>query len=146
MAKFVFRLAALKRFRENRLLIARKDLIRVEDRVSELTRAMRRAVSERSDLIGADEARLRLLYACLVESETSRIRRLEADLREAEQERDRHARWVAHLGRELKAIERLEERKREDFDAEVKLREKRASDNWVAERWSHSNAPGKESA
>ncbi|MBS1982983.1 MAG: hypothetical protein JST16_02325 [Bdellovibrionales bacterium] len=143
MKKFVFRLAALKRYRENRLLIARKDLIAVETRLHDLTAALRHAYAERSDLIGTEttdaaQAGLRLVYSDLIQSETIRIRTLEMGIKKVEEERERHARWVTHLGRELKAIEKLEERQREAHDQEMMMIEKRASDGWVAERWFHT--------
>ena len=138
--KFQFRLEALKRFRENRLLLARKELIAVETRVFEAKQAITRAQSDRVESLVPPEAGLRLLYADLVVGETARIRRLEGEVKQLESERERHAHWVTHLGRELKAIEKLEERKREQHEHDIKLAEKRSVDDWVSERWAHTPA------
>jgi flagellar export protein FliJ len=139
VAKFKFRLASLKKYRETRLLMARKELIQVESQIFELQQDARRAAGNRADLLhegnGNISLAMRQLNADLVATETQRIGRLEKELLRLEEERARHARWVVHLGRELKAIEKLEERKREAFESEQRLAEKRTMDNWVAEHW-----------
>jgi len=142
VAKFVFRLAVLKRFRENRLLMARKDLMIVENKIFELTTSLKKALADRGDLLDSSARALgtsaAFLDASLLESETVRISRLQRAITAQEIERERHARWVTHLGRELKAIEKLEEKKREAFEQIERDREKRSMDNWVAERWTFS--------
>lgn len=142
--KFKFQLDALKRYRENRLLVARKELLRVEASIFEASSNLRRAFAERADLVGGSApASLRTLYAGLAESETARIRKIESEIKQLEEERERHARWVTHLGKELKAIEKLEEKRREAHDAELRLSEKKFMDSWVAERWFHRGSlPG----
>jgi flagellar biosynthesis chaperone FliJ len=39
------------------------------------------------------------------------------------------------LGRELKIVEKLEEKQRASFEDEERLKEKRSVDGWVAEHW-----------
>ncbi len=129
MAKFIFKLLALKKFRENRLMMARKDLVIIENNIHDMNVALRKATEDRRQLLGTSA------YADIVAAETRRIWILKERIRLLEQDRERHAHWVTHLGRELKAIEKLEGKKREQFDAEISLGEKRKMDNWVAERW-----------
>ena len=139
MPKFVFKLEALKRFRENRLLMARKDLVAIENNIHELAMAVRKAVEDRglalSSTENTNDVSWMTLNSHLASAETRRIWILNRQIQLLEQDRERHARWVTHLGRELKAIEKLEEKKKDQFDAEQRLREKRSMDTWVAERW-----------
>lgn len=136
--KFKFKLQALKRFRESRLLNARKDLVAIEGRIYEHTAVAKEARENRAKLATeAFTAAEMALNALLIESESQRIRRADGALKVLLDERERHARWVAHLGMELKAIERLEARQQERHDAEVRFFEKRSMDSWVSERWFH---------
>ena len=142
MAKFEFKLAPLRKFRENRLLAGRRELAEVQAKLMELVERQRKAVEDRAALLGATNIEDAIRSSTLVETETARIRDLQAQIRAAEEDFDRHRRWVAHLGAELKAIEKLEEKKRAEFESELRLRDKRLADAWVAERWSRTKASG----
>jgi flagellar export protein FliJ len=39
------------------------------------------------------------------------------------------------LAKELKAVEKLEEKKKDRYEAELNLKEKKDMDSWVAEQW-----------
>lgn len=136
--KFKFKLQALKRFRESRLLNARKDLVAIESRIHEHSVVAKEARANRAKLATeAMNAAEMALNALLIESESQRVRRAEGAIKVLQDERERHARWVAHLGMELKAIEKLEARQQERHDADARMVEKRSMDSWVSERWFH---------
>lgn len=140
MAKFQFRLEPLKKFRENRLLAARREMLGVQNEILATSEERRRAFAERARILESDDPMDRIRGSALVEGATRIIEQLNARQRGLEEDFERHRRWVAHLGAELKAIEKLEERQRAQFEEAQKLREKRASDRWVAESWSRGRA------
>lgn len=146
MAKFIFKYEAMKRYRTHRLLVAKKELLGLESKILELKSRMASAVQERSADIGSSvnmkvvTAAQFLLYPDLVEIQNKRIANWEQELRWVEEEYERHARWVAQLGQELRIVEKLEEKQREIFAAEERLIEKRRGDRWVAERWQRGSS------
>lgn len=143
MAKaFRFRLDALKRYREQRLLSAKKDMALVLSRISEIENNIRRCDEEAVGAIGASydfsrgSAAVLIMGAQLLNTELRRKRQLEEEHKLAEKELEKHREWVAHLAKELKAVEKLEERQKERHKSHLAMREKRAMDAWVAETWS----------
>jgi hypothetical protein len=144
--KFKFSLDVLKRYRESRLNSAKKELAAAESLVFDLSRQLRQASIDRSDFIhqsinhqtaGVDQVSSQMILV-----ETLRIRKTEDALKQAEEERDRHTRWVQHLGRELRAIERLEEKKLDIHNEDMRLQEKKLVDGWVAEHWTNRGKEG----
>ena len=140
MASFVFKYEAMKKYRLHRLLVAKKELAQIEENLHGLKRARNEALSERGEAIEASvkvQARVAdfIWYPQLVEIQGKRIALLDEQIKHIEVEFERHARWVAQLGQELKIVEKLEERQRAAFEFEEKMREKRRADRWVAERW-----------
>ncbi len=136
--KFKFKLGALKRFREARLLNARKDLVAIEARIHDHAVVAKAARANRAQLATETmNAAEMALNALLIESESQRVRIADGAIKVLQDERERHARWVAHLGMELKAIEKLEARQQERHDADIRLGEKRSMDSWVSGRWFH---------
>lgn len=140
MAKFHFRLEALKKLRENRVLAARREVGRIQ---SELVLAQTQeddVLNSRRSLLGIlsdveTSMDNRLLYAGLVESETRRLKKILEHKQNLEQELERQMNWLTHVGRELKIVEKLEEKQLAEFKEREKQLEKRRVDGWVAERW-----------
>ncbi len=140
MAKFVFKLDPLKQMRENRLKAARRELADLQAKAVRLGADLRRCVDSGRDAMengaaaanGADCLRngeiVRLAHA--------RAEHLRKDIQFVEGEIERQRRWVAHLGQELRAVEKLEENKRSAFNAQQSLLEKRRMDRWTAENHS----------
>ena len=141
--KFVFALESLKKYREQRLLLAKRDLAQVNARYNEIQAKIENCAIEAKNAladalnIGARAADF-LMGATLHESARAMKKALAEELVGADAERTRHQEWVTHLSRELKAVEKLEERQRERHDKEVLTKEKRHMDSWVAERWKRS--------
>jgi flagellar export protein FliJ len=134
--QFKFRLESLKRFRDNRLLVARRDMAIVLAQVQAVESEILAASKERAQLFDLDTAAsFERGFKGLIDSATTKIKQLESKLGEHKVELERHRSWVAHLGRELKIVEKLEEKKREEFLNSERLKEKRLVDSWVAERW-----------
>lgn len=136
MPKFSFRLEPLRKFREQRLLAARREMMTVQGALVDAADARRKAFADRAALLEIDDLSERARSAALVQSVTLHIAQLHQKIRELEEDFERHRRWVAHLGTELKAIEKLEERQRTQFEDGERLKEKRQADRWVAENWS----------
>jgi len=138
--KFVFTLQALKEFRANRLLMAKKELHLLDDRILQMNSDMLALAESQSLLVGRsiegiENIREALGASELAGTERRRSERIATDLVQVEEERERNKRWVTELGRELKIVEKLEEKQKATFEAAEKLREKRGMDRWVAEHW-----------
>lgn len=140
MAKFVFRLDSVKKFRENRVLLAKKELLRLESELLGNRNQMRDTVDERSaDIDGSQRKvsamRFAQLHADFVVMHSEKIVRVESEIQRLEEEVERQRRWLTHVGQELKILEKLEQKQREQFDARERTLEKRKMDAWVVERW-----------
>jgi len=140
MAKFQFRLEPMKKYRENRLLMGRKDLARLENQLADLTARKKHLEQQRSDLVQEVRAIEHSwadahLAAELVPLQETRIAGVVREMKFLEDEIERQRRWVAQLGQELRVVEKLEQKQKEAFEAEQVLKEKRRLDGWVAERW-----------
>jgi hypothetical protein len=142
MRKFKFQLEALKKYRDNRLLIAKKDLMEVEGRRHDVLERIRIAQSERLSVLGLEDRQMLPIAGELAKGQHQKIDQHQKQLLEIEKEIDRHRAWVAHLSKDLKAVERLEEKKRQAYDEDVKKYERRFQDAWVVERWGISQHPG----
>ncbi len=146
MAKaFKFRLEALKKYREQRLLLAKKDMALVNARLGDVLEKIEHNIKEESeslaDALGAQKsAAVMMLGATLHESARSRRHKLSEEKARIEKELEKHRDWVTHLSRELKAVEKLEEKLRERHEKALQEQEKKKMDSWVAERWSRSPA------
>ncbi len=130
----------LKKLRENKVLSAKKELAVIEEKLLKLKNKKEQLLQGRSHLIEDSQSlNLHLAFsrvaANLVTTETTRLRALEREIIDVEFEVERQRNWVTHLGRELKIVEKLEEKKREEWALSLKMKEKRKTDQWVAERW-----------
>jgi len=141
--KFKFTLETLKKYRAQRLLLAKKDLALINARFNDLM--LRIEVCNTEAKLALDDALTVgkramdfLLGASLHESARLAKKNLSGELELVQKELDRHQEWVTHLSRELKAVEKLEERQRERYNKEIVTKEKQNMDAWVAERWGHS--------
>jgi hypothetical protein len=143
MAKFKFQLDSLKKFRERRLLVAKKDFLEVEGRRQDLLKEIKNAEAERLSVLGwSQDIGVGSLYlGTLSYGQSRKIQDLGEKIQKVDAEIERHRSWVAHLSKELKAVERLEEKKRQIFDDEKKRQERRFQDGWVVERWAQSKDP-----
>jgi len=143
MPKFRFKLDALKKYRERRLLVAKKDMMEVESRRMQVVEKSNLATQERSSALGFDPADVKMLplLGMLVTGQNQKIEQFQKQLEEIDKELERHRSWVAHLSKELKAVEKLEEKKRQAFDEDMKKLERRFQDAWVVERWGISRDP-----
>jgi flagellar export protein FliJ len=141
VSKFKFSYETLIRFRETRLLLAKKEMFVVEAEIRQISDEISKCLSNRKTLIeeSQDTASKNVdqiqLAADLVESQSKKIKILTHRLLSAEKELDRHKNWVAHLGRELKIIEKLKEKQKEKFEHENRLRETKTADGWVSQDW-----------
>jgi len=142
MAKFKFPFESLKKYRENRLLTARKEMVLVQTQINALTQRQEESKQWRGNILETSKNisfdPMQLGYMNLIGHESLRVRQLEEKILALNEELERHRSWVTHLGRELKIIEKLEEKKAAEFTEQEKLKEKRFIDGWVAERWSHT--------
>lgn len=141
--KFKFGLEALKKYRDQRLLLAKRDLAEVNARYNELLNKIESCDGEAHQSLGdalkiSSSAAFMLMGASLHGAAMQMKRALGGELETVQKELERHREWVTHLSRELKAVEKLEEKQRERHDKEVLTKEKQAMDSWVAERWTRS--------
>ena len=139
MAKFVFRLESMKNYRSSRLLMAKKEMLRVEAQIHTLKATLQEAVSVRQEELEGSLRNLSYfaaaqLHSDLAKTQSEIIRQLEEEIKVVEEEFERNRAWVVQLGQELKIVEKLEEKQRGQFDAERLMNEKRKMDRWVAER------------
>ncbi len=144
MPRFKFRLESLKKFRDRRLLVAKKDLLEVESRRQDLLAEIERVSEERRSVLGWNngvnfgEA---LYLGGLPSAQGQKISEIRSRIQKIDEEIERHRSWVAHLSKELRAVERLEEKKRQIFDENTKRLERRFQDGWVVERWTLARDP-----
>lgn len=144
MAKrFKFSLESLKKYRKQRLLLAKRDLAQVNARHNDLLNRLEACELEAHAALGdalsvGSTAANFLMGARLHESALSMKKSINEELGLARKELERHQEWVTHLSRELKAVEKLEERQRSRYDKEILTKEKQSMDAWVAERWGRS--------
>jgi flagellar export protein FliJ len=141
--KFKFSLESLKKYREQRLLLAKRDMAQVSARHSEISIRIQNCENEARNALGdalsvGSTAAAFLMGASLHEGALAMKKTLAEELQLVEKELVRHQEWVTHLSRELKAVEKLEERQRERHNKEILTKEKQAMDAWVAERWGRS--------
>lgn len=140
MAKFVFKLDSMKRFRENRLLVAKKDYARIEAQLEELKSKLYSVEQQRKEAISQSVSDLEAfavaqLNATLIHGQNIRKDLICKDIKRVEEELERQRRWVAQLGQELRVVEKLEEKQRTAFEDMQKMYERKMMDRWVAERW-----------
>jgi len=140
MAKFKFAFDSLKKMRHSRLLLARKDMIEVEGRLRNTIDQSRNAMMERVRLFDTrDEGKLSnsdlRLTMELITGQTQKMGQLDKKISVLEAELERHRNWVAHLGKELRIVEKLEEKQRAEFELNERMKEKRLADRWVSENW-----------
>lgn len=152
MAKaFEFKLEALKKHRERKLLLAKKDFAVLAAELSDLEEGLNKIFSQRKESLAdafeqdnVTTGMLLSLDAYRVEAANSKAKELQEKKAFVSREHEKHREWVAHLSKELRAVEKLEEKQRERYEAEQKTREKRQADSWVAENWTR-RAQGDES-
>ena len=140
MAQFKFAFESLKKLRSNRLLVARKEMLSVEGKLRDAVNEHQGATMSRVHLFdsrdgGALSAGELNLTMELISTQTQKLSQLEKKILTVQGELERHRNWVAHLGKELKIVEKLEENQRTAFVEKERFQEKRAADRWVAERW-----------
>lgn len=138
MAKFKFRLEALKNFRDQKLQAAKKELAILLEQHRSVHQAHRRCFEQQQVALEQRQAELELGHLSssdLVDGLRVKELKLRQELNRLDAEVERHQSWLTHLGRELKVVEKLEDKQRQAFEAEESLREKRKMDSWVAERW-----------
>ena len=147
MAKFVFRLESLKKFREHRLLVARKEMIFVEQKLlnkkSERARMQESLQSLLDENVLCQNVDMMRLSADLIAGITEQSRQCDREIIDVENELERHQRWVTQLGRDLKILEKLEEKKLLEWKHAEQLKEKRQIDAWTVERWPREQAKQK---
>ncbi len=140
MPRFRFAFDSLKKMRFNKLLVARKELVEVEDKLRMVLEEHLKTAISRTELFDDRDSgilsagRLQLTMD-MVQSQTQKMYRLEKHILTFQEEVERHRNWVAHLGKELKIVEKLEENQKNAFEAAERTKEKRMSDRWVSERW-----------
>jgi flagellar FliJ protein len=141
VAKFKFNYETLIRYRETRLLLAKKEMFAVESKIRQLSDEMTKCLESRRVMIEESHANTgstiekMQLAADLVDSQSRKLKILTHQILTEEKELDRHKNWVAHLGRELKIIEKLKEKQKEKFEHEARTREAKKSDEWVSQDW-----------
>jgi len=141
VSKFKFNYETLIRFRETRLLLAKKEMFVVEAQIRQISDEITKCLSNRKTLIeesqntASNNVAQITLAADLVDSQSKKIKILTHKLLSSEKELDRHKNWVAHLGRELKIIEKLKEKQKEKFENENRIRETKVADGWVSQDW-----------
>jgi flagellar export protein FliJ len=138
VAKFKFRLESLKTFRDQKLQAAKKELAILLEQHRSVLQNHRRCFEQQR--IALEEREASLMSGALVQDDpvaSLRLKesRLRSELSRLESEIERHQKWLTHLGRELKVVEKLEEKQRAEFESKQLLKEKRRMDSWVAERW-----------
>jgi len=139
---FKFSLEVLKKYRERKVLLAKReladlqgDLFRLEDEISSTTSGRKETMTSCFSEGGASTGALLMFEAFVVEGSTQKLGVLREKKVFLEQEVEKYRDWVAHLSKELKAVEKLEEKQRARFEEEQKRRIKRADEDWVAENW-----------
>lgn len=143
MAKpFKFSLEVLKKYRDQKVLLAKRELAQlqgeladVEDKINSLRGGRRDTLSSCFSDSGKSTGAILSFETFIVSGSTSKIGILEEKKIFLTQEVDKHLEWVAHLSKELKAVEKLEEKQRGRYDEKNKLDEKRADEAWIAENW-----------
>lgn len=143
MAKaFKFSLEVLKKYRERKVLLAKReladiqgDLFRLEDEIQSITEGRKETLASCFSQQGTSTGALLKFETFVVEGSTQKLEVLREKKAFLEQEVEKYRDWVAHLSKELKAVEKLEEKQRSRFEEEVKRRAKRADEDWVSENW-----------
>jgi flagellar export protein FliJ len=137
-SKFVFNLEALKKLRSHRLGIAKKEymriqnaLFRVEDEIKSLKLQRRQSLGEIGDNL-SDGLRVNGM-SFLITAISDKIKILEEKIKELSPEVERYRRWMVEASRELRSIELLEEKRRDEFNHQQELKEKRRADQWASE-------------
>lgn len=139
MARFVFRLQTVKKLREDRLTRARRDFGELQGKLNKILDDLDRTLKSREDLLECTSSAIEIgLHGSLIETQGAKAALLRQEIVVLEKEIERHRSWVAHLGKELKIIEKLEEKAKAAFDEQERLREKKIQDAWVVERWSRN--------
>ncbi len=139
MPKFIFRLESMKKYRANRLLLAKKEMLKIEADLYQKKTQLNQAVIGRGEEIEASLKNLGVFAAARLHSELGNMQaeligRIQEDIKGLESEFERNREWVVQLGQELKIVEKLEEKQRSVHDSEQRMDEKRKMDRWVAER------------
>jgi flagellar export protein FliJ len=143
VARFKFRLESLMKFRKDRLIASQKDYADLNNDYLSSKNKLRNCVRERAEMLtymqrNPDDIASVKLFSELVRTETIRIGMLDKELLKKAEELDRMRRWVEHLHRELKVVENLEKKQRENFEKEERKKERKQIDGWVVERWNRS--------
>ncbi len=113
----------------------------VEAKIRQLSDDMNKCLESRKVLIEESHAKeggtieAMQLAADLVDSQSRKLKILTHQILAEEKELDRHKNWVAHLGRELKIIEKLKEKQKEKWENEARIRDTKKTDEWVSQDW-----------
>lgn len=141
--KFKFSLDSLRKYRDQRLLMAKRDMAvanasfnAVQEKIANCDREAKASLEDALNV--GNSAASFLLGASMHGSALLYRKNLVEELAQSSKELEKHREWVTHLSRELKAVEKLEEKQRERYDAEILTKEKQSMDEWVAERWGRS--------
>ena len=143
MAKvFKFKLAALKKYRERRLLMAKKDMAEVGGELSSIDRQIAEYEQGRKESLsssfasdGSSNGAFLSLEAYSVSASSAQLGQLRDKKSFFEREYNKHREWVAHLSKELRAVEKIEEKQRARFELEQKKKEKRIDDSQAGDSW-----------
>ena len=138
MAKFIFSLDSLKKLRSHRMSIAKREFTRIQaqvfslqDQIEKLKFERRQSLGEISDsMIGSGTVNG---MSFLISSISDKMKILEAKIEDLAPDVERHRRWMVEASRELKAIEILEEKRKQEFLFEQDKKEKRRIDQWSSE-------------
>ena len=143
-------LESLRSLRENRLSVAKKEMNEIKARLETQVIHKNKSQGERSALVEKLSSLTSFasmqLDADLVGSESRRMQQLSDKIIDIEKELERHQEWVTHLGRELRIVERLQEKYRSQLGALIARQEKKSLDAWVVERWAQPTAMSLEKA
>lgn len=149
MAKrFKFKLESLKKARNNKVLAAKKDLAIVLNKINQIESNLKKVNEEsRESIDGANNLTQNsglalLMGTTLLRGQIHKKAALLEELKIAEADLKKHQEWVTHLSKELKAVEKLEEKQQQQHNELQKLREKKTLEAWVVEQWSYKKESG----
>ncbi len=143
MAKaFKFPLEVLKKYREQKVLLAKRELAdlrgeqyRLEEHIKTIQKGRFDTMASCFSNDGRSTGALLKFESFVVSGSTEKISDLKEKKAFLDDEVEKHREWVAHLSKELKAVEKLEEKQRRRHDENQKRLEKRADESWVVENW-----------
>lgn len=145
--RFEFPLEALRRHKTYTLNHAKKEFLAIQNKILEKTESLKTMLAQKTELMTQEALHKKTLPSLamqplLLDMQRKRIDNIGREILALEEELERHRRWLSEINKELKALDKLEEKQHQRWEKAKNRKEQNQRDAWVTIQWSRRSDVG----